>query len=119
MTAAARPRRPRPGRAQRLAHDAGVGRAARASRLYRSMRDTPERLACTGPTCWPAPRIREYGGMALDSVRSRPASPVVGRRVSVVRERTVDAPMERVWMLLRDYAQARPRILPEQFGDYV
>ena len=57
--------------------------------------------------------------MALDSVRSRPASPVVGRRLSIGLERTADAPMERVWMLLRDYAQARPRILPEHFGDCV
>jgi hypothetical protein len=57
--------------------------------------------------------------MALDSVRSRPASPEVGRRLSIVLESTVDAPMERVWMLLRDYAHARPRILPEHFGDYV
>jgi hypothetical protein len=33
-------------------------------------------------------------------------------------ERTVDAPMERVWALLRDYRVARPRLLTEHFGDY-
>jgi hypothetical protein len=34
-------------------------------------------------------------------------------------ERTLDAPMGRVWTVLRDYAQARPRILAEDFGDCV
>ena len=33
-------------------------------------------------------------------------------------ERTVDAPMERVWALLRDYRIARPRLLSEHFSDY-
>jgi hypothetical protein len=33
-------------------------------------------------------------------------------------ERTVDAPMERVWALLRDYLLARPRWLSEHFGNY-
>jgi uncharacterized protein YndB with AHSA1/START domain len=33
-------------------------------------------------------------------------------------ERTVEAPMERVWALLRDYRVARPRVLTEHFGDY-
>jgi hypothetical protein len=33
-------------------------------------------------------------------------------------ERTVDAPMERGWALLRDYRVARPRLLPEHFSDY-
>jgi hypothetical protein len=32
-------------------------------------------------------------------------------------ERTVDAPMERVWALLRDYRVARPRLLSEHFSD--
>jgi hypothetical protein len=34
-------------------------------------------------------------------------------------ERTIDAPMDRVWTVLRHYAQARPRILTGHFGDYV
>jgi uncharacterized protein YndB with AHSA1/START domain len=42
----------------------------------------------------------------------------LGRRVSVEVERTVDAPMERVWALLRDYLVARPRLLSEHFRDY-
>jgi uncharacterized protein YndB with AHSA1/START domain len=33
-------------------------------------------------------------------------------------ERTVDAPMERVWALLRDYRVARPQLLTEHFSDY-
>jgi uncharacterized protein YndB with AHSA1/START domain len=32
-------------------------------------------------------------------------------------ERTVDAPMERVWALLREYRVARPRLLTEHFSD--
>src|SRR5207247_4333557 len=46
------------------------------------------------------------------------AGPGRGRRVSVEVERTVDAPMERVWALLRDYRVARPRLLTEHFSDY-
>ena len=49
---------------------------------------------------------------------ARPPDPGLGVRVSVELERTVDAPMERVWMLLRDYRVARPRWLTEHFGDY-
>jgi hypothetical protein len=33
-------------------------------------------------------------------------------------ERTVDAPMQRVWVVLRDYRAARPRMLTEHFADY-
>src|SRR3954447_4215057 len=44
--------------------------------------------------------------------------PALGARVSVQVERTVDAPMERVWALLRDYRLARPRLLTEHFSDY-
>jgi hypothetical protein len=33
-------------------------------------------------------------------------------------ERTADAPMERVWALLRDHRVARPRLLTEHFADY-
>jgi uncharacterized protein YndB with AHSA1/START domain len=33
-------------------------------------------------------------------------------------ERTVDAPMDRVWLVLRDYRAARPRMLTEHFADY-
>jgi hypothetical protein len=49
---------------------------------------------------------------------ARPPDPGLGRRVSVEVERTVDAPMERVWALLRDYRVARPRLLSEHFSDY-
>jgi hypothetical protein len=41
-----------------------------------------------------------------------------GRRICVEVERTVDAPMERVWVVLRDYRAARPRMLTEHFADY-
>jgi uncharacterized protein YndB with AHSA1/START domain len=41
-----------------------------------------------------------------------------GRRIGVEVERTVDAPMERVWVVLRDYRAARPRMLTEHFADY-
>src|SRR4051795_3000804 len=44
--------------------------------------------------------------------------PGLGARVSVQLERTVDAPIERVWALLRDYRLARPRLLSEHFSDY-
>lgn len=33
-------------------------------------------------------------------------------------ERTVDSPMQRVWIVLRDYRAARPRMLTEHFADY-
>jgi hypothetical protein len=49
---------------------------------------------------------------------ARASDPGLGRRVSVELERTVDAPMERVWALLRDYRVARPRLLTEHFSDY-
>jgi hypothetical protein len=49
---------------------------------------------------------------------ARPSDPGLGARVSVEAERTVDAPMERVWALLRDYRVARPRLLTEHFSDY-
>src|SRR3954451_9695362 len=44
--------------------------------------------------------------------------PALGARVSVELERTIDAPIERVWALLRDYRLARPRLLSEHFSDY-
>src|SRR3954463_3374413 len=44
--------------------------------------------------------------------------PGLGARVSVQLERTVDAPIERVWALLRDYRLARPRLLTAHFSDY-
>src|SRR3954449_1008476 len=44
--------------------------------------------------------------------------PGLGARVSVELERTIDAPIERVWALLRDYRLARPRLLSEHFSDY-
>src|SRR5215213_9408516 len=56
------------------------------------------------------------GGVPPDP--ARPPDPGLGRRVSVEVERTVDAPMERVWALLRDYRVARPRLLSEHFSDY-
>jgi len=58
--------------------------------------------------------------VAFDLARSRGSTePGFGRRLSIALERTLDAPMERVWAVLRDYAQARPRILTEHFSDYV
>jgi polyketide cyclase/dehydrase/lipid transport protein len=50
---------------------------------------------------------------------ARPPDPGLGARVAVEVERTLDAPMERVWALLRDYRVARPRVLTEHFSDYV
>src|SRR4051812_27573012 len=49
---------------------------------------------------------------------ARPPDLGLGRRVSVEVERTVDAPMGRVWALLLDYRVARPRLLSEHFSDY-
>jgi len=58
--------------------------------------------------------------VSFDVARSRgPIDPGFGRRVSIALERTVDAPMERVWAVLRDYRQVRPWILTEHFSDYV
>src|SRR4051794_2593613 len=49
-------------------------------------------------------------GVPPDPARlARAAGRGLGRRVSVEVERTVDAPMERVWALLRDYRVARRR----------
>jgi hypothetical protein len=59
------------------------------------------------------------GGVPPDPARlARPPDPGLGRRVSVEVERTVDAPIERVWALLRDYRVARPRLLTEHLSDY-
>ena len=59
------------------------------------------------------------GSVPPDPARlARPPDPGLGPRVSVEVERTVDAPMERVWALLRDYRVARPRLLTEHFSDY-
>src|SRR3954465_5722188 len=58
-------------------------------------------------------------GVPPDPARlARASDPGLGRRVSVEVERTVDAPMERGWALLRDYRVARPRLLSEHFSDY-
>src|SRR4051794_28213501 len=58
-------------------------------------------------------------GVPPDPARlARASDPGLGRRVSVQLERTVDAPMERVWALLRDYRVARPRLLSEHFSAY-
>src|SRR4051794_15459082 len=58
-------------------------------------------------------------GVPPDPARlARASDPGLGRRISVQVERTVDAPMERVWALLRDYRLARPRLLTEHFSDY-
>ena len=60
------------------------------------------------------------GRVASDPAPSPgPYDPGPGRRLSIALERTLDAPMQRVWAVLRDYAQARPRILTEHFADYV
>jgi uncharacterized protein YndB with AHSA1/START domain len=58
-------------------------------------------------------------GVPPDPARlARASDPGLGRRVSVELERTVHAPMERVWALLRNYRVARPRLLSEHFSDY-
>src|SRR3954454_14483073 len=49
---------------------------------------------------------------------ARRDDPGAGARVSLEVERTVDAPMARVWALLRDYRVARPRWLTEHVCDY-
>ena len=41
-----------------------------------------------------------------------------GRRICVEVERTVDAPMQRVCVVLRDYRAARPRMLTEHVAGY-
>lgn len=47
-----------------------------------------------------------------------PLDPGLGARVSVEAQRTVDAEMEHVWVLLCDYHAVRPRILTAHFADY-
>jgi hypothetical protein len=59
------------------------------------------------------------GSVPPDPARlARPPDRGLGARVSLEVERTVDAPMERVWAPLRDYRFARPRFSTEHFGDY-
>jgi uncharacterized protein YndB with AHSA1/START domain len=41
-----------------------------------------------------------------------------GRRIAIEAERTVDAPMELVWRVLRDYRAPRARMLGEPFVGY-
>jgi uncharacterized protein YndB with AHSA1/START domain len=41
-----------------------------------------------------------------------------GRRIAIEADRTVDAPMEQVWRLLRDYRAARARMFGEPFAEY-
>jgi uncharacterized protein YndB with AHSA1/START domain len=58
---------------------------------------------------------------SMSSETTGPAAPTeagFGRRTCVQVERTVDAPMQRVWVVLRDYRAARPRMLTEHFADY-
>jgi hypothetical protein len=51
---------------------------------------------------------------------ARTAPPGLGfrRRIVIEAERTVDAPMELVWRLLRDYRGPRARMLGEPFAEY-
>src|SRR4051794_37458496 len=64
-------------------------------------------------------RNEAMGGVPPDPARlARPPDPGLGRPVPVEVKRTVDAPMERVCALLRDYRVARPRLLTEHFSDY-
>src|SRR3954469_5754304 len=59
------------------------------------------------------------GSVPPDPARlARPRAPGLGRRISVAVEHTVDAPLERVWAVLRDYRVARPRLLTEHFSHY-
>src|SRR4051794_32100021 len=70
------------------------------------------------------PDVSSVHGAMMASVPPEPArlarspDPGLGARVSVEFERTVDAPMKRVWALLRDYRLARRRLLTEHFSDY-
>ena len=52
----------------------------------------------------------------------RPRAPgtaiAFGRRLAVELERTITAPMDAVWSMLRDY-RARERLLGAEFADYV
>jgi hypothetical protein len=54
--------------------------------------------------------------------RGAPPAPgaliALGRRLAVERERTITAPMDAVWSVLRDY-RARERLLGAEFADYV
>jgi Polyketide cyclase / dehydrase and lipid transport len=60
------------------------------------------------------------GDVPPDRARSaRSPDPGFGPRLSAEVERAVDAPIERVWAVLRDYRAARPRLLTEHFSGYV
>jgi len=39
-------------------------------------------------------------------------------KVTATAERQIDAPLEKVRAAIADYAESRPRILPEQYRDY-
>jgi uncharacterized protein YndB with AHSA1/START domain len=56
----------------------------------------------------------------LSDAGARSGAPGVGfgRRIAIEVERTVDAPMELVWRLLRDYGAPRARMASELFAAY-
>ena len=56
----------------------------------------------------------------LSDAAARRRGPGVGfgRRIAIEAERTVDAPMELVWRLLRDYRAPRARMVSELFAAY-
>ena len=58
---------------------------------------------------------------SVSSEATGPAAPTdagFGRRICLQVERTVDVPMDRVWVVLRDYRAARPRMLAERIAEY-
>jgi hypothetical protein len=90
---------------------------ARAER--RAGRPAAAGMTATGTPVRASVGNEAMGGVPPDPARfARPPDPGLGRRVSVEGERNVDAPMERVWALLRHYRVARPRLLSEPFSDY-
>jgi uncharacterized protein YndB with AHSA1/START domain len=59
------------------------------------------------------------GNVPPDTARlAVPTDASLGRRIAVEVERTVDAPIQRVWTVLRDFVAARPRMLTAHFADY-
>ena len=58
-------------------------------------------------------------GVVSDAAMQAGASGLgFGRRIAIEAERTVDAPIELVWRLLRDYRGPRARLLGEPFAGY-
>jgi uncharacterized protein YndB with AHSA1/START domain len=75
--------------------------------------------ACGRITLGVVPGGETTEGVVSDpAARSAPPGLGFGRRIAIEAERTVDAPMELVWRLLRDYRGPRARVLGEPFAEY-